>query len=681
MPRSSVLSTVASFDSTASDQIDLDRTSAGSFTGISRASGQRISGIVPGHRVVLGAVAFTLLPAATGHKHLELVQVPQDAASGALQHALKVGRGDRNANVIWVRYRSNDPLLASAVPGALADRYVASRTAGTKAKVATAIAFLQEQADTLQHQLQSADQQLHDFRQQAGVVSLNDEAATSVRETGALRADRTRLDAERSALQQLVSRSDTSASAYRRLTAFPTLIGNPMVANLLHSLDDLEGQRTDLLLRRTQKDPDVQAVNRKIGEADEQLRGITQTYLAGLTQQVQSLDHALGVQAQAAATLPGKNMQEDELTRKPKVLNDVYSLVETRLQDARIAEIAANPGVSIIDRPTVPTTPVWPRRGLLLAVGCCVGLLAGVGLAWLRDGTDRAIHSRADVARAVELPVLGVIPHIRYFSTWNGEKDSVLLSGAPPVGRLTSGQKVNRQDDVSTDELTSIGAVLEAYTWLETSLTFTELEREPRTLAFTSAVAGEGKTITASNMAIATARHGRRVLVVDADLRRGRLHKAFGISAGPGLADVLAGKVPIHDAIVGVPVGGGVIVDVLPRGQQPAHPTAMLKATMLPSLITAMHSRYDLVILDSPPVNLVSDALLIGKLVDGVIVVARAGVTDAAALTEAVRHLRSASTPLLGVLLNDINLHRDSSYDESYRYLHQAGVYATADES
>ena len=86
-------------------------------------------------------------------------------------------------------------------------------------------------------------------------------------------------------------------------------------------------------------------------------------------------------------------------------------------------------------------------------------------------------------------------------------------------------------------------------------------------------------------------------------------------------------------------------------------------------------------ILDSPPVNLVSDALLIGKLVDGVIVVARAGVTDAAALTEAVRHLRSANTPLLGVLLNDINLHRDSSYDESYRYLHQAGVYATADES
>jgi capsular exopolysaccharide synthesis family protein len=680
MPRSSVLATVASLDSTPLDQIDLDRAPDGSFTGVSSASGQRLVGIRPGRRVVLGAVAFTLLPAAATHQHLRLVQVSPDAAAAELQHALKVGRGDRNANVIWVRYRSNDPQLASAVPGALADRYVTSRTAGTKAKVATAIAFLQEQADTLQHQLQSADQQLHDFRQQAGVVSLTDEAATSVRETGALRADRTRLDAERSALQQLVNHSDTSASAYRRLTAFPTLIGNPMVANLLHSLDDLQGQRTDLLLRRTQKDPDVQAVNRKIGEADDQLRGITQTYLAGLTQQVQSLDHALGVQAQAAATLPGKNMQEDELTRKPKVLNDVYSLVETRLQDARIAESAANPGVSIIDRPTVPTTPVWPRRGLLLAVGCCVGLLAGVGLAWLRDGTDRAIHSRADVTRAVELPVLGVIPHIRYFSSWNGEKDSVLLSGAP-VGRLTSGEKVNRQADISTDELTSIGAVLEAYTWLETSLTFTELEREPRTLAFTSAVAGEGKTITASNMAIATARHGRRVLVVDADLRRGRLHKAFGISAGPGLADVLAGKVPIQDAIVGVPVGGGVIVDVLPRGQHPAHPTAMLKAAALPSLIATMHNRYDLVILDSPPVNLVSDALLIGKLVDGVIVVARAGVTDSAALTEAVRHLRSANTPLLGVLLNDINLQRDSSYDESYRYLHQAGVYATADES
>jgi capsular exopolysaccharide synthesis family protein len=681
MPRSAVLAGVASLDSARQDKIVLDRDSNGTFTGVSAATGQRRSGIVPGQQVAVGAVAFTLLPAASAHKHLELVQVPQQVAAAALQGALRVGRGDRNANVIWVRYRSADPLLASAVPGALADRYVSSRTAGTKAKVATAIAFLQDQADTLQHQLQSADMALHDFRQQAGVVSLNDEAATSVRETGTLRADRTRLDAERSALQQLVNQSDTSASTYRRLTAFPTLIGNPMVANLLHSLDDLEGQRTELLLRRTQKDPDVQALNRRIGEADNQLRGITQTYLAGLTQQVHSLDQALGAQAQAAATLPGKNMQEDELTRKPKVLNDVYTLVETRLQDARIAESAANPGVSIIDRPNAPTTPVWPRRGLLLAVGCCVGLLAGFGLAWLRDGNDRAIHSRADVTRAVELPVLGVIPHIRYFSTWNGEKDSVLLSGAPPAARLTPGGRSQSVAEISTDELTSVGAVLEAYTWLETSLTFTGLEQEPRTLAFTSAMAGEGKTITAANMAIATAGHGRRVLVIDADLRRGRLHKAFGIAVGPGLADVLAGKVPIHDAIVGVPVGGDVIVDVLPRGRQPAHPTAMLKVPTLPTLIRAMHTRYDLVILDSPPVNLVSDALLIGKLVDGVIVVARAGVTDAAALAEAVRHLRGANAPLLGVLLNDIDMQRDSSYDDSYRYLHQAGVYATADES
>jgi Mrp family chromosome partitioning ATPase len=143
---------------------------------------------------------------------------------------------------------------------------------------------------------------------------------------------------------------------------------------------------------------------------------------------------------------------------------------------------------------------------------------------------------------------------------------------------------------------------------------------------------------------------------------------------------VLSGTTPLHDATVAIPLGGDVVLHVLPRGSQPVNPTGLLKSHGLRTLVATLASQYDLVIFDSPPVNLVSDALLIGKLVEGVVVVARAGITDINALAQAVRHLRDANAPLLGVLLNDINLNRDSSYDESYRYLHQAGAYVSASE-
>jgi tyrosine-protein kinase Etk/Wzc len=597
-----------------------------------------------------------------------------------LQRQVKVGRGDRNANVIWLRYRSTDPALASAVPTALAQRYITDRTETAQEKVRTAVRYLTNEADTLRNQLLAADHELHDFRQQAGVVSLADEATNAVTRAGQLRASRSEIEAQRTALQHLVTAADTTATAFRRLAAFPTLITNPIVANQLRTLDDLEGQRTELLLRRTQKDPDVIALSQRIGASDAQLRSLTLTYLSGLGQQVAALDQALGAEAEVAATLPGKNMTEDQLSRKPKVLSDVYTLVETRLQEARIAESVANPGVTLIDRPQVPTTPVWPRGGLLVAVGLALGLLAGIGLAWMRERMDGAIHSRADIARAVELPVLGAVPHIKVSQSPNGDAHSVLVAAPLTSARIATGSGGRMSLRRTADEQASAGAVREAYAWLETSLAFAERGDGPHIVAFTSALPKEGKTVTASNLAVSAASHGRRVLVIDADMRRGQLHRVFGLAPVPGLADVLTGTATVTDAIVAVPVGDGSAVHVLPQGAHPPHPTALLQSPALRTLLVTLSERYDLIILDSPPVNLVSDALLISRLVEGVVVVARAGITDVAALTQATRHLREANAPVLGVLLNDINLHRDGSYDGSYRYLHQAGVYATVSD-
>lgn len=672
-PRSSILAMVEVTDSTPAGRIAIDRAPGDRFVATDLRSGDHTDTLDLGTPVTVGGVHFTLHSAGMppGRTILDVGTI--DGAAQAMENDLKIGRGERNANVIWVRYRSTDSALARRVPALLLQEYLADRTTSATGKLHDAVAFLQHQSDTLRDQLAAADQALEAFRQRAGVVSLSDQATSAVTATTDLRMKQSTIDAERTALRQVMTQSDTSAAATRELAAFPTLIGNPIVANLLHTIGDLESQRTELLVRRTPRDPDVIALATQIKRADAQLHALTTTYLTGLDKQSAAYNHALAAQSAVASRIPGEDLQEDELTRQPKVLSDVYAMVQTRLQEARIAESDANPGVSVIDAPSTPTAPIWPRRGLILAIALILGGCLGTGAGWIREGLDGAIHSRADVSRAVSLPVLGVVPHIAS-GTLSPER---MTASAVPVSRALPaiGNGWARRQQIR--DASAVGAVLEAYTWLETSLAFTEPAGELRIIAFTSALAREGKTLTAANFAASVAQHGRRVLLVDADLRRGLVHETFDVPAEPGLADVLQRTTPAPRAIQTVVVGDGASLDVLPRGARPAHPTVCLGSTTFTALLRGLQNRYDLVVLDCPPVNLVSDALVIGGRTDGVVLVARAGVTDAESLTQASQHLRDAGVPILGVLLNDIHPQRDASYDRSYYYLEQAGAYAT----
>lgn len=660
--RSRILGAVTVGDSTPGGELVLSRGAGNLFSGVSVTSGDHVGPLAIGAPGELDGVSFTLRPAAAGYQTIRIRVGSAESAARALQKAIRIIRPERNGNVVWIRHRSHDPELSARITNAVAAQYIASRIELAKAKVRTAVAFLRNEADTLRQQLLTADQDLHDFRRREGIVSLPAEASAAVSESAELQMTRSRLEAERTALERLV-RDETgpaaAASPFRRLTAFPTLISNPVVSNLLRTLAELENERAELLVRRTPKDPDARANEQRIAGVDDQLRGMTLTYLAGLKNQVASLDGALSRQAAVGSRLPGKSMEEERLSRRPKVLGEVYALVETRLQEARIAESAADPAATVIDRAGIPEAPVWPRTGLILAVAVAVGLLIGGGVAWVRDTMDPSIHSRADVTHAAGAQVLGVVPHIRPV---NGR-------GANPSALLPA-------------DAASAGAALEAYASLETNLSLLGPVGGLKSIALTSAVAREGKTMNAANLALSTARRGSKVLLIDADLRRGLVHRAFGLPPSPGLTDLLGGSTTLETAIRPVVAGPDAELHVLSAGSRIArHPAGLLRSDALRDLLQRLETEYDLIIVDTPPINLVSDAVLVSTMVDGVVLVARAGATDAASLTEAARHLRSVNAPLLGVLLNDIDMSRDGSYDHAYRYLDQAGAYATVGDA
>jgi capsular exopolysaccharide synthesis family protein len=233
--------------------------------------------------------------------------------------------------------------------------------------------------------------------------------------------------------------------------------------------------------------------------------------------------------------------------------------------------------------------------------------------------------------------------------------------------------------------LTPIGVLLsrdggatplsDAYEQVLTSLLFSQPNGEIHALAVTSGLPGEGKTTNATNLAVTLAQGGRRVILVDADLRRGRLAKLFGVVREPGLVDVLEGSSSVENALRWVEAGGGRHLYLLPTGRLSSNPAQLLATTGMRELLDRLRAESDIVILDCPPLNIVADAVVVGRQVDGLLLVVRLGATPFDSLVHTADQLRAAKINVFGTLLNDIRFDRAVRYDEGLRWYEYAKSY------
>jgi capsular exopolysaccharide synthesis family protein len=289
-------------------------------------------------------------------------------------------------------------------------------------------------------------------------------------------------------------------------------------------------------------------------------------------------------------------------------------------------------GVRIVDRALAPGEPEGPRLWLSLMLGALVGVTAGVMGAFGLEYMDRKIRSDLDVKRAVGLPVMGLIPH------W----------------------EVQTNPHMVTLEKEPKSAFAEAFRVLRANLHFAGVAHPLRSMLVTSPGPGEGKTLIAANLARALVLDGQRVLLVDGDLRRPGLGPAFGIPPGPGLTSVLAGQQDLESCMVRLDG-----LDFLPSGPRPPNPAQLLGSQRMTELLKQAVDRYDTVIVDGPPVLGFADALVVGKQVDGTLLVARTEVTDRDALVEAKDALEGVGLSLMGVALNGV---RPGYRGYRYRY-------------
>lgn len=309
-----------------------------------------------------------------------------------------------------------------------------------------------------------------------------------------------------------------------------------------------------------------------------------------------------------------------------------------------------------IDSARLPTSPTSPNTRLALALGALIGFALGIGYALVRHALDRRIRRPEDVERQTGVPVVGTIPVNRAFT---------------PQQRLVP--LVRTGDD---KDAIAAAATAEALRELRTNLQFMDVDRPPRVIVVTSPAPGDGKSTIAANLATTIAASGQRVVLIDADLRRPMVAKIFGLPAGGGLSDVLAGRAPLRDVVHAW--AGAPDLQILTAGKVPPNPSEVLGSTRMKSLLEQLAKNW-LVIVDAPPLLAVTDAAILTNRADGAFVVAGAGSTTFEALGRALAVLERANARAMGVILNRVP-RRGTGYGYEYEYRYEYSTPSPADD-
>jgi capsular exopolysaccharide synthesis family protein len=573
---------------------------------------------------------------------VELRVVHREKAIATLRRDLSLQQASWTP-LIRVRYTSPDPELAAAIVNGVAASHKARAAAAAQDNARRRREFLARQLVTVADSLAAAQEVQLDYQERAGIVNPAIEGQALIgsvldaeREVRTLRYQESVL----TMLNRSLASPGEADEALRRTVA----LGRDMVPGadvMFGRLQDLESQRRRLTASRfgrTETDYQVEVLDSLIDQTKLEMRSITAQSLGVLTARRRAAEDRLRDLQAEVRSLPSRATGYMRLQRTADAVQATFNLLAEKYYEAQIAEAVEAGDVEVVDPAAVPVTPDPTRRAMKLMLALMLGMVVGTSGALLLEQLDRRIRSAEEVERAAGVPVMARVPE---------------LAGG------TGGAGVERP--IIVTEARTPAA--ESFRTLQTMVRFARAEGT-RVLAVTSASAGEGKSTIAANLALAKAEHGRRVLLIDADLPRPVQHEVFDVPLAPGLSDVLIGEATLEQATREV----GERVDLITAGTAVPHSAELIGTEAFRALLARARDSYDLVLLDTPPVLMIADTTLIGTMTDGVLLVARAERTDRNALALAARQLRQVGAPLIGTVLNGVSRAVGYGYGYAYGY-------------
>jgi capsular exopolysaccharide synthesis family protein len=552
----------------------------------------------------------------------------------------------RDSRMIEVGFESSDPQLGARVANALVNNYTEYNFHQKYDATRQASGFMEQQLDELKAKVEKSQQAMVNYERQNVIVSIGDKQSVVEQRLAALSQDL--INAQSDRMQKEAAYNLARTNQAEAALATP----NELLLRLEEKHADLRDQYVDALGQYGPNYPKVVRLRDQVNEAQTAIdrerkhimTRIHDEYMAALGREKLVSDAVTREKAEVGK-LSQLLIEHNILKREFDTNEQLYETLLQHLKDATVSAGLRATNIHLVDAALVPTTPVRPKKMFNILIGLLAGVVLGVTLAFLQESMDTSIKSAEDVERLIPAPALAVIPMAR--SSWRRLSGEM---GQPQNGGVES---------IVLRHPTS--SLAESYRTLRTSILLSTAPRPPQALLVTSAQPREGKSCTSLNLALGLAQRGVPVVIVDADMRRPSVGKGLGFSEnGGGLSSFLSGAHSLDEVLrqfEKVPN-----LWVLPAGPQPPNPADLLSSPTMEKLLLDLRTRFEHVVLDSAPLLLVTDATILSRLVDGVVLVVESGVTVRRALVRAHKILESAGGRILGTVVNKWDARNEGYY-------------------
>ena len=578
----------------------------------------------------------------------------------------------RDSRLATVKLTDADPQRAQRVLAALMDTYVGQNLATALDATTASSDWLRTQLDKLKTDLESSELELHRYKKEKDILSVQfDDQSNMLREE--MKSINDELTRARALLQEAAARSaelDAVPENDPSKITSSELLKSSLLSALRQEYERAKRQRDGLLgSGKGENHPDVAAATREVEAARaavlqevHNIKTAVRRDVGVLQRQVGGLAGMMDQSKGRAHDLNLLEIEYNRLKRNKENTEKLYTLVLERTKESDLTRMMRGNNIRIVDRPLLPRSAVSPRVPITLGIGIVAGMVLGLLAAFARGQLDRTIKLPEEIEQELGIAFLGLVPTL-------SESPTAPAYGGHRGRRSAAFEPSSKPQLIVHDQPTS--GTAEAARSIRTNLMFMAPDNPYRTLLITSPGPGEGKTTVACCIAIAMAQAGQRVVIVDCDLRRPRLHHIFGKSSESGVSTALMdGK--YDDVIQDTQVPN---LSVIPCGPVPPNPAELFHSDRFKALLRTVSEKFDRVIIDSPPVAAVTDPTILSTLVDGTVVVVRAFATRKELGRHVVRSIRGVGGQLAGAVLNAVDFTRLEYRYSYYRYYKRDGYY------
>jgi succinoglycan biosynthesis transport protein ExoP len=571
------------------------------------------------------------------------------------------------SRVVQVSFESQDPALAARVSNTLVDNYLDYNFREKYDATRQASGRMEEQLDELKAKVEKSQQELVDYQRKHAIVDVNDKQSVVEQRLGELSTQLTTAQSDRIQKEALFTQVQSNPDKVASLAQ------NELLQKLEEQQAGLKKEYVEALAQYGPAFPKVVRLQKQVDEyqslidkeRNQVVDRLRRDYASSVTRE-SLLTQAVSRQKTELGEFNKLLVEQNILRGDFETNQKLYERLLEHLKDATVSAGLKSTNIHLVDSALVPSDPVRPKKLLNIALALLSGLILGVSLAFVQESFDHSIKGPEEVEALLSVPALAVIPAKRTLGRQQVQQLGNGKTKSKPFAR-TNGNLVLEVLNHTTSALTESFRALRTATLLSVPI------RPPQTILVTSSNAGEGKTTTAVNLALAFAQQQGEVLLIDCDLRKPGVARALSLENERGLSNVLAGRDPLESSLQrfeGLPN-----LSALTSGPLPPNPAELLSSARMAEILGELQRRFRHIVIDSPPLLMVTDGTILSTLADGVILVVESGLTPRKAVMRSCRVLQSAGAKILGVALNKVDLRYDGYYGPYY----YGGYYGNGD--